>query len=79
LFQIYSDTSISPAAGLPQQNYNSDVPASDMNFPVFLPQKLELGGPFEKFVDWRQYGAFMQSEAVIVMPSCRGGGNVVVA
>jgi hypothetical protein len=31
------------------------------------------------FVDWRQYAAVMQREAVTVMPSCRGGGNVVVA
>jgi hypothetical protein len=36
-------------------------------------------GPFEKFVDWRQCAAVMQREAVTVMPSCSGGGNVVVA
>jgi hypothetical protein len=36
-------------------------------------------GPFEKFVDWRQSAAVMQREAVTVMPSCSGGGNVVVA
>jgi hypothetical protein len=35
--------------------------------------------PFEKFVDWRQCAAVMQKEAVTVMPSCSGGGNVVVA
>jgi hypothetical protein len=35
--------------------------------------------PFEKFVDWRQCAAVMQWEAVTVMPSCSGGGNVVVA
>jgi hypothetical protein len=29
--------------------------------------------PFEKFVDWRQYAAVMQKEAVTVMPSCSGG------
>jgi hypothetical protein len=36
-------------------------------------------GPFEKFVDLRQCAAVMQREAVTVMPSCSGGGNVVVA
>jgi hypothetical protein len=35
--------------------------------------------PFERFVDWRQCTAVMQREAVTVMPSCSGGGNVVVA
>jgi hypothetical protein len=35
--------------------------------------------PFEKFVDWRQCAAVMQREAVTVMPSCSGGGNVAVA
>jgi hypothetical protein len=33
----------------------------------------------EKFVDWRQLAAVMHREAVIVMPSYSGGGNVVVA
>jgi hypothetical protein len=36
-------------------------------------------GPFEKFVDWRQCAAVMQREAVTIMPSCSGAGNVVVA
>jgi hypothetical protein len=36
-------------------------------------------GPFERFVDWRQCAAVMQREAVTVMPSCSGWGNVVVA
>jgi hypothetical protein len=36
-------------------------------------------GPFEKFVNWWQCSAVMQMEAVTVMPSCSGGGNVVVA
>jgi hypothetical protein len=35
--------------------------------------------PFEKFVHWRQCAAVMQRDAVTVMPSCSGGGNVVVA
>jgi hypothetical protein len=35
-------------------------------------------GPFEKFVDWRQCAAVMQREAVTVMSSCSGEGNVVV-
>jgi hypothetical protein len=38
-----------------------------------------VGGPFEKFVDWRQCATVMQRETVTVMTSCNGGGNVVVA
>jgi hypothetical protein len=38
-----------------------------------------IRGPLEKFVDWRQCTAVMQREAVIVMPNCSGGVNVVVA
>jgi hypothetical protein len=38
-----------------------------------------IRGPFEKFVDWRQFAAVTQREAVTVMPSCSGMGNVVVA
>jgi len=38
-----------------------------------------LRRPFEKFVDWRQYAAVVQREAVTVTSSCIGGGNVVVA
>jgi hypothetical protein len=45
------------------------------------PRILDLGtgGPFENFVDWRKCAAVMQKEAVTVMPSCSGGGNVLVA
>jgi hypothetical protein len=35
-------------------------------------------GSFEKFMDWRKCAAVMQREAVTVMPSCSGGGNVVM-
>jgi hypothetical protein len=38
-----------------------------------------IRGPFEKFVDLRKCAAVMQRETVTVMPSCSGGGNVVVA
>jgi hypothetical protein len=38
-----------------------------------------IRGPFEKFVDWLHCAAVMQWEAVTVIPSCSGGGNVVVA
>jgi hypothetical protein len=38
----------------------------------------KLREQFAKFVDWRQCAAVMQREAVTVMPSCSGGGNVVV-
>jgi hypothetical protein len=45
----------------------------------FHPWTVYIRGPFEKSVDWRQCAAVMQREAVTVMPSCSGGGNVVVA
>jgi len=35
-------------------------------------------GAFGKFMDWWQCVAVMQRKAVAVMPSCSGGGNVVV-
>jgi hypothetical protein len=38
-----------------------------------------IRGPFEKFVDWRQWAAVMQRETASVMPSCSGGGNIVMA
>jgi hypothetical protein len=38
-----------------------------------------IRGPFEKFVDWQQCAAVMQREAVNIMPSFSGAGNVVVA
>jgi hypothetical protein len=41
--------------------------------------RVNVGGPSEKFVDWREGAAIMQREMVTVMPSCSGGGNVVVA
>jgi hypothetical protein len=37
-----------------------------------------IGGPFEKFVDWRRCSAVMQRGAMTVMPSCSSGGNIVV-
>jgi hypothetical protein len=46
---------------------------------VDVPHLLTIRGPSEKFVDWRQYAAVMQREAVTVMPRCSGEGNVVVA
>jgi len=39
----------------------------------------KIRGPFEKFMDWRQSVAVMQREAVIFMPTCSGGGDIVVA
>jgi len=42
-------------------------------------RSLHLRGPFAKFVDWRQCAAIMQRQTVTVMPTCSGGGNVVVA
>jgi hypothetical protein len=39
----------------------------------------DIGGPFENFVDWRQCAAVMQRVAVTIIPSCSGGGNIVVA
>jgi hypothetical protein len=46
---------------------------------LYLLKFMNLRGPFEKFVDWRQCAAVMLKEAVTVMPSCSGGGNVVLA
>jgi hypothetical protein len=42
-------------------------------------KSMELCGSFEKFVDWKRCVAVMQREAVTVLPSCSGAGNVVVA
>jgi hypothetical protein len=39
----------------------------------------DLREQFEKFVNWRQCAAVMLREAATIMPSCSGGGNVVVA
>jgi hypothetical protein len=44
----------------------------------FTVLEMDIRGPFEKFVEWRQCAAVMQREAVTFMPSCSGGGNVVV-
>jgi hypothetical protein len=38
-----------------------------------------IRGPFENFVVWWQCAAVRQRKAVTVIPSCSGGGNVVVA
>jgi hypothetical protein len=40
---------------------------------------LQVQGPFEKLVDWRQSAAVMQREAVTVIPRFSGGGTLVVA
>jgi hypothetical protein len=42
------------------------------------PAAQTIRGPFEKSVDWRQCTAVMHREAVTVVPSCNGGGYVVV-
>jgi hypothetical protein len=42
-------------------------------------ESVNIWGPFETFVDWRQCAAVTQMEEVTVMPSCSGGGEVVVA
>jgi hypothetical protein len=55
--------------------------ARDSNRPLSLRHGrlnyIIIRGPFENFVDWRQYAAVMQREAVTVMPSYSDGGNVV--
>jgi hypothetical protein len=49
-------------------------------FKMLLPSGIvEIRGPFAKVVDWWQCAAVVQREAVTVMPSCSGEGNVVVA
>jgi hypothetical protein len=45
-------------------------------YDIYIP--LNARGPFENVVDCRQCAAVIQREAVTVMPSCSGGGNVVV-
>jgi len=40
---------------------------------------MKIQGPFERFMDWWHCAAVMQREVVTVMPSCSGGGNIVVA
>jgi hypothetical protein len=39
----------------------------------------DIRGPFVKFVNWQQCAAVIQREAVTVIPSCSGEGNVVVS
>jgi hypothetical protein len=53
------------------------IHSHSMFFPLREKQSC-IRGPFDKFVDWLQCAAFMQREALIIMPSCSGGGNVVV-
>jgi hypothetical protein len=48
-------------------------------FSLFYKRHTRTKGTFEKFVDWQQCAAVMYKGAVTVMPSCSGGGNVVVA
>jgi hypothetical protein len=61
-------------------NYRSALLTPRIPEPSFSKQKsADVRGPFEKFVDWRQCDIVIQREAVTVMPSCSGGGNVVVA
>jgi hypothetical protein len=56
------------------------VAVSSSPFQAHQPRdSLNVRGPFEKFVNSRQCAAVMQREAVIVMPSYCGGGNLVVA
>jgi len=44
-----------------------------------LYNETDIQGPFANFVYWRQCAAVMHREGVIVIPSCNGAGNVVVA
>jgi hypothetical protein len=60
-------------------------PKQVIYWPKFVTKRylalINIQGPFEKLVDWRQCAVVMQREAVTVMPSCSGGGggNIVVA
>jgi hypothetical protein len=40
---------------------------------------LNIRRPFANFVNWRKCTTVMQREAVTFVPSCSGGGNVVVS
>jgi hypothetical protein len=62
-----------------QVAYGPQVAYHSFILPVSVGSNYIMRGPFEKFVDWRQCAAVMQREAVTVIPSCSGGGNVVVA
>jgi len=46
---------------------------------VYARMRTYVRGPFEMFVDWRHCATVMRREAVTVMTSCSGEGNVMVA
>jgi hypothetical protein len=54
----------------------------EYTFPLLFTEVREttiyIRGPFKKLADWRQCAAVMQREAVNIMPSCSGGGNVIL-
>jgi hypothetical protein len=39
---------------------------------------ITIQGLYEKLVDWQQCAAVVHRETVTIMPSCSGGGNIVV-
>jgi len=56
-----------------------NIMLENVSYSQYLNVSLYMWGPFEKFTDWQQHTDVMQREAVIVMPSCSGGSNPVVA
>jgi hypothetical protein len=65
---------------IPMQEHCNDPVMASLIIPDFyLTNHRFVRGPFKRIVDRRQCAAVMQREAVTVTPSCRGGGNVVVA
>jgi len=40
---------------------------------------ITIQGLYEKLVDWQQCAAVVHRETVTIMPSCSGGGNIVMA
>jgi hypothetical protein len=52
---------------------------TDFSILKFFVTEFIIRGPFEKCVNGQQCAAVTQREAVTVLPSCSGGGNIVVA
>jgi hypothetical protein len=56
-----------------------DIASNEIKIAIKMLSLLILREKFEKFADWRQCAAVMQKKVVTVMPSCSGGGDVVMA
>jgi hypothetical protein len=61
---------------LPIHNVSGSVPTIAINYRI---KYLLIRGLFVKFVDWQHCADVMQREAVTVMRSCSGEGDIVGA